>query len=71
MKLGRYVKNKTKQVEIYSWHLDGSFDMRDKKRLKPLTRLRSSMEEIELERKGSKRLRFKDWCEDIAKGIYK
>jgi len=66
-KLFRYGR----KVEIYKYYLDGSFDKRDKNRLKPLTRLRNSMEEIELNKKSDIKLRVRDWYNDIDRGYSK
>ena len=61
-------KNKTR---VYSYYQDSSFDSRDNGRLKPMTRLRNSEEEIELENKGDIKLRVKDWYKDIDSGFSK
>jgi len=67
-------KNITKyrrKVEIYKSYVDGSFDLKDCSRLKPITRLRDTMEEIEQEKSGDQRLRVKDWYKDIDRGFSK
>jgi hypothetical protein len=50
---------------VYASVSDGSFDQKDKERLKPLTRVREDMEEIKKERENDLRLRIKDWLSDI------
>jgi hypothetical protein len=66
-KIGKYHK----KYEVYSHYVDGSFDRQDKSRLKPMTRLRNSEEEIELEKKCDINLRVKDWYKDIDSGFSK
>jgi len=67
----RHISRYTKKLRVYQWYLNGSFDRKDNKRLKPLTRLRRNMNEIEMERSGSKKLRVKDWYKDIDRGYSK
>jgi len=55
------------RLEVYASVQDGSFDIKDKKRLKPFTRLRKSINEIEQERSGDINLRLQDWLSDIEK----
>jgi hypothetical protein len=66
-KIDRY---KSKNV-VYSYYQDNSFDSRDRERLKPMTRLRDSEEEIELEKQCDVKLRVKDWYKDIDTGFSK
>ena len=57
-----------KKYMVYGFTKSGSFDRLDKKRLKPLTRLRNSMDEIDLENNNSLNLRVQDWYNDIEIG---
>ena len=65
--IGRYEK----KLNVYSSYKDGTFDDKDKKRLKPLTRLRDSEKELELANSGDIKLRVKDWYKDIDRDLYK
>jgi len=71
MRIGRYLNKYSKKLRVYQSHVDGSFERKDRKRLKPLTRLRNDMREIEMERNGSKKLRINDWYKDIDRGYSK
>ena len=55
------------KLRVYQYYVDGSFDSRDKKRLKPLTRLRKDEKEIDRANSGSITQRVKDWYKDIDK----
>jgi hypothetical protein len=60
-----------KKYEVYSYYSDRTFDFRDKKRIKPFSRLRRNETEIELENKCDIKLRVKDWYCDIDTEFYK
>jgi hypothetical protein len=62
------LNNYVKKMRVYSSYLDQSFDRKDKKRLKPITRLRKNMEEIEKEQSGDIKQRVQDWYCDIDRG---
>ena len=67
MNLTKYIR----KMKVYTSYLDQSFDRKDKKRLKPITRLRKNMEEIEKERSGDIEQRVNDWYCDIDRGYSK
>lgn len=60
-----------KKHEVFSHYIKGTFDLKDKSRLKPMTRLRQSAEEVELEKNCDIDLRVKDWYKDIDSGFSK
>jgi len=60
-----------KKYEVYLDYVKGTFDLKDKSRLKPMTRLRDTVEDIELEKDGDINLRVKDWYKDIDSGFSK
>jgi hypothetical protein len=66
-KLNKY----SKKLKVYTYYKDGSFDHRDKKRLKPLTRIRKSVEEVKEAEGNPIEQRVKDWYYDIDKGYSK
>lgn len=66
-KLSKHVR----KLEVYASYLDGSFDRKDRSRLKPMVRLRKSEEEIEQEKNGDIKLRVRDWYCDIDRGYSK
>jgi hypothetical protein len=66
-KINRYKK----KYDVYSHYAKGTFDLKDKSRLKPMTRLRQSVEEIELEKNCDIDLRVRDWYKDIDSGFSK
>jgi len=57
-----------RKMEIYKSCVNGSFDTLDQGRLKPMSRLRKNMEEIEKEKSGDMELRLGDWYRDIKTG---
>ena len=64
-KLAEWSKKTEKKASVYQYVEDGSFDQKDKERLKPLTHVREDMDEIKKERENDLRLRIKDWHSDI------
>ena len=67
----RSIKRYAKKLKVYSFYLDNSFDQRDRKRLKPITRLRQNESEIEKEKSGDISQRLRDWYSDIDRGYSK
>jgi hypothetical protein len=59
------------KLKVYTHYRDGTFDYRDRRRLKPLTRLRCNEEEVKLEQENDIKLRVKDWYKDIDRGYSK
>jgi hypothetical protein len=64
--LKKWANKATRKTEILQYVVDGSFDRRDKERIKPLTRVREDMSEIEKEREGDINQRVQDWLKDIS-----
>jgi len=60
-KLGKYEQ----KLRVYQSYADGSFDKKDKERLKPLTRLRENEQELEKANSGNVKQRVRDWYNDI------
>jgi hypothetical protein len=60
-----------KKLYVYKYHVNGTFDYRNKKRLQPLTRIRKDEKEIEREESGERKLEIEDWYKDIDRNYYK
>lgn len=60
------LKKYSKKITVLKWVSDGSFDYRDKKRIKKMTRIRSDIKDIE--KNNSIITRVKDWHSDIDRG---
>jgi hypothetical protein len=74
----KYIKNKISKAKkimhisnVAGYVKDGSFDYHEKRRIKPMTRLRRNTKELDLERMGSKKMKFYDWVKDIRTGYSK
>lgn len=55
-------------MKVYSYYKDGSFDRRDKNRLKPISRLYSKIEDA---KEDGMSKRVNDWYMDIDNGYSK
>ena len=63
----RLAKTRMK-MKVLNTYLSGSFDYYDKNRIKPMSRLRKNIKEINLEKENNLKLRVKDWYSDIENG---
>ena len=70
MKFKKSLAKSAEKTKVYLYYSNGTFDYRDKKRLKPFTRLRKCKEDVYKYEDGSMKSRLANWIYDINNGYF-